>query len=93
MARSDLNNPTARMGRVLDDFDALDYAYDEMAKAFAEAAPDAFQKLTSKPSFEAVASEKTRRQLTLAKGESSKNRMRRYRTRSDGLSAEDLDID
>jgi len=39
MSRSEVNNPTNRIGQILDDYDALDYAYDQLAQLFAVHAP------------------------------------------------------
>jgi len=36
MSRKEINNPSQRMGRVLDDFDSLDNAYDALVGSLAE---------------------------------------------------------
>lgn len=80
MSRSEYNNPTARMGRVLDDYDSLDAAYDELALKLAELSPRVFETCSPKPQPEAVLNEKARRQYTLGAVENTRNRMARYRT-------------
>lgn len=76
MSRSERNNPSARMGRVLDDFDALEGAYMELATKLAEVAPEVFQTCAPKPSSEGVVEEKARRQFTLGKVLAARTRMR-----------------
>jgi hypothetical protein len=80
MSRSEYNNPTARMGRVLDDFDSLDAAYDELALKLAELSTQVFETCSPKPLAEAVINEKARRQYTLGNVNAVRNRMARYRT-------------
>ena len=80
MSRSEVNNPTNRIGQILDDFDALDYAYDQLAQLFAVHAPERFEQLPAKPAAMAVAQEKTRRQLTLGKVTYKRQYMRLQRS-------------
>lgn len=83
MPPTQLNSPSSRMGRVLDDFDSLEAAYVEMATAFASVAPGEFIKLSPTPSKEAVINEKARRQYTLGKVANSREYMRRRRGKDD----------
>jgi hypothetical protein len=69
------------MGKVLDDFDALDAAYDEAMQLISARDPELFERLSAKPAATAVAEEKVRRQLTLGKVGYKRNYMRRLRAR------------
>lgn len=80
MPRYESNNPTARIGNILDDFDDLNAAYELIANVAAEHAPaQIFESLPPKPVPLAVEREKMRRHLTGAKVTYKRNYMRLIR--------------
>lgn len=82
MPRNENNNPTFRIGRLLDDFDELSAAYDEtIALVSNMLSPELFSQLPAKPSATNVAEEKVRRQLMLSKTNYSRLRMRLVRSK------------
>lgn len=81
MPRSEANNPTVRMGRVLDAFDELEAVYDQTISMVAAMLPqELFSALPPKPAAEAIVAERTRRQLTGGKVEYKRNYMRKVRS-------------
>jgi len=81
MSRSEINNPTNRIGQMLDDFDALEAAYNLCAEVLATISPAAFERLGAKPPADAILKERVRRQLTLGKVEYKRTYMRLQRAR------------
>lgn len=80
MPRSEANNPTVRMGRVLDAFDELEAIYDQTVTMVSEMlTPEQFESLPNKPSLDAIIAERTRRQLTGGKVRYKREYMRRQR--------------
>lgn len=93
MPRLTINNPTRRILRLLEEFDQLEAAYDEMATKLAWLNPSEFEKLLTKPPLTALAQERLRQQLMGRRTETARLNMQRVRLRrgveprSSGLTA------
>jgi len=81
MPRREINNPTQRILRLLEDLEELEAAYDEAAGAIAELSYEAFESLAPKPTLKATTEERVRQQLMGRKISSLRQRMRLRRAR------------
>jgi hypothetical protein len=79
MPRREINNPTRRILRLLDDIDQLESAYEEAVAACAAAG--LLERLAPRPALIAVAEERTRQHLMGRKVESNRKSMTRHRLR------------
>lgn len=81
MPRSEMNNPTERMRRILEEITDLEECYIFARNLMAEHAPNLYVQLPPEPSLINIEKERTRQQLTGAKVKYAREAVRRLRLR------------
>lgn len=81
MPRSEMNNPSERMKRILEEIADLESCYIFARDLIATHLPDLFHTLGSEPNLENIAAERARQALTGAKVKWTRDAVRRLRLR------------
>lgn len=81
MPRREMNNPTERIRRILEEIEELQASYIFARDLIAEALPHRYHELGPEPNLENIAAERTRQGLTYAKVKYAREAVRRLRLR------------
>lgn len=79
MPRKEVNAPTERIIKILDDIGSLESYCDVMEAKILELFPEHLEKFPRRPSMEAVISERARQSITLEQTRSRRQYMRKIR--------------